>query len=98
NATAGSLTSAATSSITVTFAAPNKLAFTVQPVTAEAAGTLASLSVAVQDSFGNTVTTATTRITLALGNNPSGATLTGTLGVDATAGVAAFTNLSIDKV
>ena len=52
----------------------------------------------VQDVNGNTVTTATNSITMAIGTNPGGGVLSGTNPVAAVAGVATFTNLSIDKV
>src|SRR5439155_14525085 len=53
--------------------------------------------VAVQDAQGNTVTTATTSITVAIGTNPASGTLSGTTTVAAVSGVATFFNLSIDK-
>src|SRR2546421_611274 len=48
-------------------------------------------------SQGNTVTTATTSITLAIGTNPASGTLAGTTTVAAVSGVATFSDLSIDK-
>jgi len=74
-----------------------KLGFVVQPVNVAAGGTLAAVQVAVQDQLGNTVTTATNNVTIALGSNPSGGTLGGTLTVTSVNGVATFSNLSIDK-
>src|SRR5207249_1282203 len=46
---------------------------------------------------GNTVTTATTSITVAIGTNPASGTLSGTTTVAAVNGVATFSNLSINK-
>ncbi len=46
--------------------------------------------------MGNAVTTATNAVTMAIGTNPSSGTLTGTLTVNAVAGVATFANLSIN--
>ena len=53
--------------------------------------------VAIQDGFGTTVTTSTLPVTIAIGTNPSSGTLSGTLTVNAVAGVATFSNLSINK-
>jgi hypothetical protein len=52
----------------------------------------------VQDAYGNTVTTDSSNVTLDIGNNPSGGTLSGTKTVAASGGVASFGGLSIDKV
>jgi hypothetical protein len=55
-----------------------RLAFLNQPGTGEAQVAFApALRVALQDAFGNTVTTATTEVTMALAANPIGATLSG---------------------
>src|SRR2546427_39032 len=56
-----------------------------------------AVQVAVQDAQGNTVMTATTSITVAIGTNPASGTLSGTTTVAAVSGVATFSNLSIDK-
>jgi hypothetical protein len=77
---------------------PVKLAVIQQPVAAGPGQTLAPVRVAVQDAFGATLTNLpSTAITIALGNNPTGATLGGTLTATTTAGVATFGNLSIDR-
>jgi hypothetical protein len=55
------------------------------------------LQVAIQDGLGDVVATATDPITLALGSNPGGGSLMGTLTVSAVNGVATFDGLSIDK-
>src|SRR5437879_4365241 len=61
-----------------------KLAFTVQPSNAVAgAANTPAVQVAVQDAQGNTVTTATTSITVAIGTNPASGTLAGTTTVAA---------------
>src|SRR6266516_4352386 len=79
-------------------AAAAKLVFTVQPSTAAAGAAITpAVQVAVQDAQGNTVTTATTSITVAIGANPASGTLSGTTTVAAVSGVATFSNLSIDK-
>src|SRR5439155_75897 len=74
------------------------LVFTVQPSTAAAGAAITpAMQVAVQDAQGNTVTTATTSITLAIGTNPASGTLAGTTTVAAVNGVASFANLSINN-
>src|SRR5207248_2626643 len=97
-ATATGLTSATSSAFNIGAGAAAKLAFTVQPSnTAAGAAITPAVQVAVQDAQGNTVTTATTSITLAIGTNPASGTLSGTTTVAAVSGVATFSNLSIDK-
>src|SRR5881396_1456454 len=75
-----------------------KLAFIGQPSNAVAgAANTPAVQVAVQDAQGNTVTTATTSITVAIGTNPASGTLAGTTTVAAVNGVATFANLSINN-
>src|SRR5881296_2023145 len=74
-----------------------KLAFIVQPSNALAGGAITpAMQVAVQDAQGNTVTTATTTITVAIGTNPASGTLAGTKTVAAVNGVATFSTLSLN--
>src|SRR5437773_1100408 len=76
-----------------------KVVFTVQPSNAVAgAVNTPAVQVAVQDAQGNTVTTATTSITLAIGTNPASGTLAGTKSVAAASGVATFSTLSLNMV
>src|SRR2546430_1339472 len=76
-----------------------KLAFIVQPSNAGAgAVNTPAVQVAVEDAQGNTVTTATTSITLAIGTNPASGTLAGTKTVAAASGVATFSTLSLNMV
>src|SRR5205823_14685232 len=74
-----------------------KVVFTVQPSNA-AAGAMntPAVQVTVQDAQGNTVTTATTSITLAIGTNPASGTLSGATTVAALHGVATFSALSLN--
>ena len=91
--------------MTLTSGAATKLAFSTQPTVGQniqAAGTgTFSASVSVQDANANTVTSATSAVTLAIGANPSAGvvacTNTGGLTVNAVAGVASFTGCSITK-
>ncbi|MGC9092860.1 MAG: FlgD immunoglobulin-like domain containing protein [Bacteroidota bacterium] len=75
-----------------------KLAFTVQPTNTTVNSSITpAIKVAIQDDNGNTVTSSNANVTIALGNNPTGATLSGTTTVAAVNGVATFPSLSIDK-
>ena len=72
-----------------------KLAFVAQPASAVAGVVIAPpVTVAVQDADGNTVTTATNVISMAIGNS-GGATLSGRTTVPAINGVATFSDLRI---
>ena len=73
------------------------LAFMAHPADTTASATMTPVQVAVQDSSGNTVTSAANPITLVLGSNSAGGTLSGTLTENAVNGVATFNDLSIDK-
>jgi VCBS repeat-containing protein len=76
-----------------------RVAFTRGPQnTAAGASLTPPLQVSILDAGGNTVTTATDAVTLSLDANPTGATLSGTVTVNAINGVASFPGLSLDKV
>jgi alpha-tubulin suppressor-like RCC1 family protein len=78
--------------------APTQLAFSVQPTTTTAGATITpAVQVAARDAQGNTDTRYTGSVTVAIGTNPSGGTLSGTTTVAAVAGVATFGNLSINN-
>ena len=97
-ATSGALTAATTNSFNITPAAKAQLAFNTQPSEVEYNSAIApAISVEIQDAFGNK-TTDTDTITLAINNNPEGATLGGTLSVAASAGEASFNDISLDAV
>jgi len=75
------------------------LAFTVQPTTTPAGAAIApAVEITARDAFGNTVTSFTGSVTVTIGTNPAAGTLSGTTTVSATAGVATFSDLSIDKM
>ena len=83
---------------TPTAGTATKLGFIQAPVNTSAGTTIApAVRVAVQDGAGNTVTSATNAITVAIGTNPGGGSLSGTASVSAVNGVATFSNLSIDR-
>jgi VCBS repeat-containing protein len=85
-------------SATALAGAATKLAFTQVPVNTSAGSPITpAVKVAVQDAAGNTVTSATDAITIAIGNNPNSGTLFGTQTAGAVNGVATFAGLSIDR-
>src|SRR5581483_379844 len=63
-----------------------------------ASGAAITVKVSVEDASGNVVTTDTSTVTLSLSGGTVGATLGGTKSVAAVAGVATFSNLTVDKV
>ncbi len=78
---------------------PSQLAFVVEPSSTPVNQVIQpSIQVAVQDGWGRTVTSATNAVTLALGANPSFATLGGTTTANAVNGIATFANLSVDNI
>jgi hypothetical protein len=78
--------------------AATQLAFTVQPSNATAGSAISpAVQVTARDAAGNVATSFSGSITIALGANPSGGALSGTLTVSAVNGVATFSNLSITK-
>ena len=75
-----------------------KLVFIQEPTNAASGASISpAVAVAVQDAHGNTITSSTLAITMAIRNNPSGGKLSGTTKVNAVKGVATFSNLRIDK-
>ena len=95
-ATAGSLTPATSATFDVTAAAPAHLGFATQPTTTTA-GDPITVVVDVRDTLGNPVTTFDGVVTIVLGSNPGGATLSGTAAAAAVGGVATFTDLRVDR-
>lgn len=96
-ASSDTLDVAASAAFDVTPAAASALAFSVEP-SAAAVGEpmLPPVAVTALDAFGNVATDFTGTVTLALGSNPGGATLGGTLAAAAVAGVATFADLTLD--
>jgi hypothetical protein len=75
-----------------------KLSFTTQPVSTPATAAMSpSVVVEIEDALGNTVTSSTALVSLAIGANPALGTLSGNKPVNAVAGVATFSRASIDK-
>ncbi len=97
-ASATAVTGATSTAFTITPGAATQLVFTVQPSnTAASASITPAVQVTAEDGFGNTDPTFTGTVTVALGTNPGGGTLSGSATVPAASGVATFTGLSIDK-
>ena len=94
--------SADSGTITVTAGTATKLIFTTQPGASSLGGVAFTTQpvVTVEDAYGNTVTNPSVSITLAIGTNPSGGTLTVSGGnpIPSISGVAAFSGVSINKV
>ena len=105
NATSGTLTSATSSTFSVTVGSATQLVFTTQPVGGvnEATNFATQPKVSVEDSGGNVVTSDTGSVALSIGSYTAGngGTTSGSLGctpaspVNAVAGVAIFANCQI---
>src|SRR5207253_1426550 len=75
-----------------------RLAFTVQPSNTVAGAAISpAVQVTALDAAGNPVPSFTRSVTVALGTNPGGSTLSGTTTVAAANGVASFSPLTLDK-
>jgi len=74
------------------------LAFFVQPNSATAGQAISPpVEIVAKDSLGNTDSTFTGAVTVSLASNPAGGSLSGTTTTRATAGIASFNDLVIDK-
>ena len=88
---------ATSSPFTVTAAAATQLVTTPAPSAGIAAGSEFGLTVSAEDLYGNLVPSFLGTVTLAIENNPGGATLGGATSVTASGGVATFSNLSLNR-
>jgi hypothetical protein len=86
-----------TSALAVTPAAASQLSIVTQPPSSIAQSASFGLVLAIEDAFGNIVTSASNSVTVAFANNPTNAKLGGTTSVKATNGYVTFSNLSINK-
>src|SRR5207244_2177655 len=92
------LTGTTSAAFNIEPAAANRLVFTGQPTNTTAGATFTpAVTVTAEDGLGNTVTSFNGSVTVAIGTNPSGGTLSGTSTVTASNGVASFSSLSINK-
>jgi hypothetical protein len=98
-ATDGTLTSATSSSFDIALGAAAKVVFTQQPSSSTGGIAFATQPrVAVEDAGGNIVSSDSSNVTLAIGTNPGGGTLTCTSNpLAGVGGVAAFSGCTIDK-
>lgn len=94
---ASGLSTVDSSGVTLAPPIPTKLGVGTGPSTVNVDATISPApTFLVQDSGGVTVPGATNAVTVALGDNGEGATLNGTLTVNAVDGVATFNGLSVD--
>jgi len=98
NVSSSGLSGAATSRVTVTPAAATQVVVTKQPPASVVVNSGFGLQAAIEDAYGNVVTSAGSTVKVALANNPTGAKLGGTLSVKASQGVATFSGLTLNKV
>src|SRR6266542_724684 len=99
SAAAAGLAGATSAAFAITPGSATHLVFTVQPATATAGGTIKpAVRVTARDALGNTATGFVGNVTVGIGTNPAGGTLSGTRTFAAIAGVATFPSLNIDKV
>ena len=97
-ATATGLAGATSTTFSVTPASAAALFFTVQPSNTETGKSITpAVRVTARDAYGNTATGFQGPMTMAIGRNPAGGTLSGTRTVNASAGVATFADLRIDR-
>jgi len=96
-ATATNMAAATSGSFTVTVGSAAKLAFTTQPAgAAHGVAFTTQPTVTVEDAGGNTVTSSSASVTLAIGTNPGAGVLSCTTNpVAATSGVAGFAGCAI---
>ena len=91
-----SVQSITTATQTVTFiGAPARLAFTSQPQTSTSGSPVGTVTVSVLDSAGTLVPDAAVPVAFAIGNNPGGATLSGTTSTTSVSGAATVSNLVV---
>ena len=93
----GPLTSATTSSISVTPGTATQLLITAQPPSTLSAGNSFGFTVTAEDAEGNTATGFTGSETVAVATGPGGGTLGGAVTVSATSGIATFSSLNLNR-
>jgi uncharacterized repeat protein (TIGR01451 family) len=98
-ASAAGLTSATSASFDIVATSAASLAFDQQPTNTQAGASITpAVTVRALDGSGNLAATFTGSVTIAIGANPAGGTLSGTTAVAAVDGIATFSNLRIDRV
>jgi hypothetical protein len=97
SASSAGLTADTSSAFNITPGPAARLGFGVQPSDVPPFEPInPPVEVRVEDQFGNLVPTATNPVSVAIGANPGGGTLSGTLTRNASGGIAVFDDLSID--
>src|SRR5262249_48870841 len=97
-ATSGSLTAGTSAPFDITTGPPAQLVFAPSPSNSVATVAFPTQPVVErQNAGGNLVTTYALSVTLAIGTNPGGGALAGTVSQPVIGGKATFTGLSIDK-
>jgi hypothetical protein len=97
-ATATSLTSATSASFNITSGPATQIVFSTEPGNIIAGHQFSpAVKVRAFDTFGNVATGFVSNVTVAIGNNPAGATLSGTNPVAAVSGTATFFDISVNK-
>src|SRR6266705_646213 len=97
-ASASGFTSVTSTPFDITPGAATQLAFSVQPSTTVAGAAISpAVQVTALDPVGNPVPGFTGNVTVVLGSNPGGSTLSGTTTVATVNGVASFSTLTLDK-
>ncbi|MBP9890301.1 MAG: putative Ig domain-containing protein [Planctomycetes bacterium] len=98
SATLTGYSSATSANFDISAGAPKCLLFRVQPSwTASGNSISPAVQIEIRDMYGALCATATNSVTISLGANPGGATLSGTLTQAAVGGVASFSNLSLNS-
>jgi hypothetical protein len=97
SASSAGLTPATSANFSIVADAPNRLRILIEPVDGSAVEKLKPVQVAIQDSFGNTVTSSIATVTMALQPHVTNAALSGTVSVNAVGGVANFSDLSVNR-
>ncbi|HET7602275.1 MAG TPA: Ig-like domain-containing protein, partial [Gemmatimonadales bacterium] len=86
------------SAIAISAGAATQLQFSVQPSNVATGAAIApAVKVRIEDAQGTLVTSASSNVTIAIGSNPGGASLSGTKTVAASGGIATFSSLSLDR-
>jgi hypothetical protein len=93
----GTLTKASSGNIVISAAAASQLVFTQVPTSGTAGLVLGTIKVAVEDQYGNIVTSDNSTITISVASGPGSLTATSTTTVNVVNGVATFTNLILNK-
>ncbi len=97
-AATGTLTTTTSVAFEITPSIRGYLAFFLQPSTTTAGATInPAVQVEILDPSGNRLTALTDSITLAIGTNPGGGTLSGIVVAGAVAGLASFADLHLDQ-